>query len=47
MVTTERAAPSVDGAPPPELIAPAVTATPEEPTTARKARSAGRNGGSR
>jgi membrane protease subunit HflK len=32
---------------PPELIAPAVTATPEEPTTARKARSAGRNGGSR
>jgi modulator of FtsH protease HflK len=38
---------TVDGAPPPELIAPAVTATPEEPTTARKARSAGRNGGSR
>lgn len=35
------------GAPPPELIAPTVTATPEEPTTARKARSAGRNGGSR
>ncbi len=34
-------------APPPELIAPTVTATPEEPTTARKARSAGRNGGSR
>ncbi len=41
------AAPAAGGAPPPELIAPAVTATPEEPTTARKARSAGRNGGSR
>ena len=45
-------APGRGGAPvsgealPPELIAPAVTATPEEPTTARKARSAGRNGGS-
>ena len=41
------AAPAAGGAPPPELIAPAVTATPEEPTTARKARSSGRNGGSR
>ena len=41
------AAPAAGGAPLPELIAPAVTATPEEPTTARKARSAGRNGGSR
>lgn len=41
------AAPVTSEAPPPELIAPTVTATPEEPTTARKARSAGRNGGSR
>ncbi len=41
------AAPAGAGAPPLELIAPTVTATPEEPTTARKARSAGRNGGSR
>lgn len=41
------AAPTGAEAPPPELIAPTVTATPEEPTTARKARSAGRNGGSR
>ncbi len=40
------AAPTASDAPPPELIAPTVTATPEEPTTARKARSAGRNGGS-
>lgn len=40
-------APTTNEAPPPELIAPTVTATPEEPTTARKARSAGRNGGSR
>ena len=39
------AAPTGAEAPPPELIAPTVTATPEEPTTARKARSAGRNGG--
>lgn len=39
------AAPTGAEAPPPELIAPIVTATPEEPTTARKARSAGRNGG--
>ncbi len=39
------AAPTGAQAPPPELIAPTVTATPEEPTTARKARSAGRNGG--
>lgn len=30
-----------------ELIAPTVTATPEEPTTARKARSSGRDGASR
>jgi modulator of FtsH protease HflK len=36
-----------DSAPPPELVAPIVTATPEEPTTARKARESGRNGGSR
>ncbi len=41
------AAPVSNEALPPELIAPTVTATPEEPTTARKARSAGRNGGSR
>jgi len=40
-------APAGAEAPPPELIAPTVTATPEEPTTARKARNAGRNGGSR
>ncbi len=39
------AAPTGAEALPPELIAPTVTATPEEPTTARKARSAGRNGG--
>jgi membrane protease subunit HflK len=46
-VAPGRGAASAAGvAPPPELIAPAVTATPEEPTTARKARSAGRNGGS-
>lgn len=41
------AAPAANAAPTPELIAPTVTATPEEPTTARKARSAGRNGDSR
>lgn len=41
------AAPTSSDVLPPELIAPTVTATPEEPTTARKARSAGRNGGSR
>ena len=46
-IAPDRGAGSAADAPSLELIAPTVTATPEEPTTARKARSAGRNGGSR
>lgn len=39
--------PAVAGAPTPELVAPAVTATPEEPATARRPRGEGREGSNR